>query len=139
VIHNHSLELASDLEHWSAAHMTVADKWDGRMPGVGAGGGTWKQRARRAEAEAAVTRAAAFSTQMKIDARCDPAPARAGDDDRQPRLALTAPLRRVTARQRRRADRQADRLIRPATGVRLSPRFWVAASQAVTSPVGASR
>jgi hypothetical protein len=69
VIHNHSLELASDLEHWSQAHIAVAEKWDGRLPGVGAGGGSWKRRARRAEAEAAVTRAVAMSTQMKIDAR----------------------------------------------------------------------
>jgi hypothetical protein len=68
VIHNHSLELASDLEHWSAAHIAVAEKWDGKMPGVGSGAGTWKQRARRAEAEAAVMRAAALSTQMKLDA-----------------------------------------------------------------------
>lgn len=69
VIHNHSLELASDLEHWSQAHVAVAEKWDGMMPGVGSGPGTWKQRARRAEAEAAVMRAAALSTQLKLDAR----------------------------------------------------------------------
>jgi hypothetical protein len=104
VIHNHSLELASDLEHWSQAHIAVAEKWDGRMPGVGTGGGSWKQRARRGEAEAAVTRAVAHSTQMKIDAR---------QAQHQRELAvmtgslawrLTAPLRRVTALQRRRAD-----------------------------------
>ena len=49
--------------------MAVAEKWDGRMPGVGEAGGNWKHRARRAEAEAAVTRAVAISTLMKIDAR----------------------------------------------------------------------
>jgi hypothetical protein len=69
VIHNHSLELASDLEHWSQAHIAVIEKWDGKMPGVGVAGGDWKYRARRAEAKAAVTRAVAFSTQLKIDAR----------------------------------------------------------------------
>jgi hypothetical protein len=69
VIHNHSLQLASDLEHWSQAHIAIAEKWDGRMPGVGSAGGSWKHRARRAEAEAAVTRAVAHSTQMKIAAR----------------------------------------------------------------------
>jgi hypothetical protein len=68
LIHNHSLELASDLEHWSQAHIAIAEKWDGKIPDVGSGGGTWRQRARRGEAEAAVTRAVAFSTQMKIDA-----------------------------------------------------------------------
>jgi hypothetical protein len=69
VIHNHSLELASDLEHWAQANIAVAEKWDGRMPGVGSGGGSWRQRARRAEAEAAVTRAVALSTEMKTEAR----------------------------------------------------------------------
>jgi hypothetical protein len=104
VVHNHSLELANDLEHWSQAHMAVAEKWDGRMPGVGTGGGSWKQRARRGEAEAAVTRAAAYSTQMKIDALTL---------EHQRELAvmtdslawrLTAPLRMLTALRRRRAD-----------------------------------
>lgn len=103
VIHNHSLELASDLEHWSEAHIAVAEKWDGRMPSVGTGGGSWKQRARRGEAEAAVTRAVAFSTQMKIDAR-------AAQHRRELSLMtdslawrMTSPLRTVSALQRRRA------------------------------------
>jgi hypothetical protein len=53
VIHHHSLDLIGDVEGWIAAHIKVAEKWNGRMPGVGAAGGDWKQRARRAEAEAA--------------------------------------------------------------------------------------
>ena len=36
--------------------MRVAEKWDGRMPNVGVVPGTWKERARRAEAEAAAAR-----------------------------------------------------------------------------------
>ena len=103
VIHNHSLELASDLEHWSEAHIAVAEKWDGRMPGVGFAGGSWRHRARRGEAEAAVTRAVAYSTQMKIDAR---------DREHQRELELmtssigwrlTAPLRRLRRLRRRRS------------------------------------
>ena len=35
VVHHHSLELVSDLDLWVEAHMRVAEKWDGRMPGVG--------------------------------------------------------------------------------------------------------
>jgi GT2 family glycosyltransferase len=100
VIHNHSLELASDLEHWSQAHVAVAEKWDGRMPGVGVAGGGWRHRARRGEAEAAVTRAVAFSTQMKIEAQ-------ARDYQRELEVMtqsigwkLTAPLRRLKALQR---------------------------------------
>jgi Glycosyltransferase like family len=104
VIHNHSLELASDLGHWAEAHMAVAEKWDGRMPGVGTGGGSWKQRARRGEAEAAVTRAVAFSTQMKIDARASQHQRALSVMTDSVAWRLTAPLRRLTAFQRRRAD-----------------------------------
>jgi hypothetical protein len=50
-IHNHSLDLVSNPDHWIEAHMKIADKWDGRMPKVGWAAGTWKERARRAEAE----------------------------------------------------------------------------------------
>ncbi len=97
VVHHHSLELASDLEHWAAAHVRVAEKWDGRMADVGVAGGDWKQRARRAEAEAAAARAQALSTQMQIEAR-------ARLHERQVRemlgstsWRLTAPLRRANA------------------------------------------
>jgi hypothetical protein len=105
VIHNHSLQLASDLEHWSAAYVAVAEKWDGRMPGLGSGGGSWRWRARRAEAEAAVTRAVAISTQMKIDAR-------RADHRREVELMttslgwkLTAPLRTLSRYAERRRAR----------------------------------
>jgi hypothetical protein len=69
VVHHHSLELIADTEAWVEAHMRVAEKWDGRMPQVGAGGGSWKDRARRAEAEAAATRALVVSAHMRADAR----------------------------------------------------------------------
>ncbi|HTX30984.1 MAG TPA: glycosyltransferase [Solirubrobacteraceae bacterium] len=97
VIHNHSLELASDLENWSRAHIAVAEKWDGRMPGVGVAGGSWKQRALRAEAEAAVTRGNAISSQLKTQAIAarTAKELRVMTDSRS--WKLTAPLRRVTA------------------------------------------
>jgi Glycosyltransferase like family len=69
MVHHHSLELASDPEGWIEAHITVSEKWDGRMPHVGVAGGDWKQRARRAEAERAAARAQAISTQLQTDAR----------------------------------------------------------------------
>jgi hypothetical protein len=97
VIHNHSLNLASDLDHWSEAHMAVAEKWDGKMPGVGFAGGDWRYRARRAEAEAAVTHAVAMSTRMKQAAhviRHERAMAEMTDSLS---WRLTAPLRRIRA------------------------------------------
>jgi hypothetical protein len=49
-IHHRQLEMVPDPEQWIAAHMKVADKWDGQM-GIGTGSGTWEERARRAEAD----------------------------------------------------------------------------------------
>jgi len=47
-IHHHSLELVSNPDTWVEAHMRIAEKWDGRIPNVGYGGGDVKLRARRA-------------------------------------------------------------------------------------------
>lgn len=69
VVHHHSLELVGDPESYIAAHMKLAEKWDGKMPYVGVAPGDWKRRARRAEAEAAAARAQALSVQFEIDAR----------------------------------------------------------------------
>jgi hypothetical protein len=68
-IHHHSLDLVSDPDTWVEAHMRIAEKWDGRMPNVGVAPGDWKERARRAEAQAAVNQALAVSNQLKGDAR----------------------------------------------------------------------
>jgi hypothetical protein len=68
-IHHHSLQLINDPEAWITAHMTVAEKWDGRMPNVGLAGGDWKQRARRAEAEAAAAVGQAVANRLMGDAR----------------------------------------------------------------------
>ncbi|MGB0093781.1 MAG: glycosyltransferase [Solirubrobacteraceae bacterium] len=68
-VHHHSLDLINEPEAWIAAHMLVAEKWDGRMPNVGFAGGDWKRRARRAEAEAAAAVGQAVSNRLKGDAR----------------------------------------------------------------------
>lgn len=87
-VHNHSLDLIGDVEGWIAAHMRIAEKWDGRMPHVGEAGGDWQQRARRAEAEAAVNRALAVVNQLKGDARLR-------ENETSISWRLTEPLRRV--------------------------------------------
>jgi hypothetical protein len=101
VIHNHSLELASDLEHWSQGYVAVAEKWDGRMPRVGFAGGSWRHRARRAEAEAAVTRAVAFSTELKREARAVAQRRDMAEMTTSLGWRLTRPLRRGSALARR--------------------------------------
>jgi Glycosyltransferase like family len=49
-VHTHLLTPFSDPEEWVRAHVAVAEKWDGRMPGIGTAPGGWLERARRAEA-----------------------------------------------------------------------------------------
>jgi hypothetical protein len=93
VIHHHSLNLISEPETWIAAHMRVAEKWDGRMPHVGAVAGDWKERARRAEAEAAAARAEVVSAQLKADARVKEVTDSVS-------WRLTEPLRRINALRR---------------------------------------
>jgi len=50
VIHHHSLELIGDVEGWIAAHMRIAEKWDGKLSPTQTVPGDWKERARWAEA-----------------------------------------------------------------------------------------
>jgi hypothetical protein len=107
VIHNHSLELASDLEHWIAAHVAVAEKWEGRMPGPAIATQDWKYRARRAEAEGAVTRANAISIEMKIAAAKARHEAEVAELTGSLSWRLTAPLRRFRAFRRTAAQTQA--------------------------------
>jgi hypothetical protein len=68
VVHHHSLELLRDVGGWIEAHMRVAEKWDGRLPDVGTAAGDWRQRARRAEAEAGAARLLAAAASLQRDA-----------------------------------------------------------------------
>ena len=69
VIHHHSLELITDVEGWMAAHMRVAEKWDGRIPSM-ARPGDWKERARLAEAQADAAMMQANAAELNKDAAC---------------------------------------------------------------------
>lgn len=74
VIHHHSLDLIGNSDTWIRSHGLVAEKWDGKMPGVGmphVGGNVndWKARARHAEGEAAAAHGQARAVQYKADAR----------------------------------------------------------------------
>jgi len=104
VVHHHSLELVSNPETWIAAHMRVADKWDGRMPGVNAAGGEWRQRARRAEAEAALARTQAVAAMLQADARTVQLERQLAEVTGSTSWRATAPLRKIGAlRKARRA------------------------------------
>jgi hypothetical protein len=99
VLHHHPLELVTDPETWIEAHMMVAQKWDGSMPDAASGPTQdWKQRARRAEAEAGAAQLAGASKLLQAYARAEE------DENRLERVThtmswrLTEPLRRMNAR-----------------------------------------
>jgi hypothetical protein len=105
VVHHHSLELVSNPETWIAAHMRVADKWDGQMPGVGAVAGDWRQRARRAEAEAALARTQAVAAMLQADARALQLERQLDEVTGSTSWHVTAPLRKLGALRKGRRPR----------------------------------
>jgi Glycosyltransferase like family len=103
LVHHHSLHLITDNEPWVAAHMRIAEKWD-------SDGGDWKQRARRAEAEAAAARLLVASKQYQADAIVKEQERRLDEISQSLGWRITAPLRRVNAlRRARRAGRASSR------------------------------
>jgi hypothetical protein len=97
MVHHHSLELVSNPETWLAAHMRVAEKWDGRMPGVTPPERDWKQRARRAEAEASLARTQAVAAMLHADARAVHAERQVDEVTSSRSWRITAPLRRLNS------------------------------------------
>jgi hypothetical protein len=97
VVHHHSLELVSNPETWIAAHMRVADKWDGRLPGSGGAGSDWRLRARRAEAEAALARTQAVAAMLQADARTTQLERELAEVTGSTSWRATAPLRKLGA------------------------------------------
>ena len=100
-IHHHSLDLVNDPEGWIAAHMRISEKWDGRMPQVGWHAGSWKDRARRAEAERDNFRAEGYTYELELAARVQHAERALDEITNSISWRLTAPLRalaRLTGR-----------------------------------------
>jgi hypothetical protein len=67
-IHHRPLEMVPDPEQWVDAHVKVADKWDGRM-GIGSGAASWKDRARRAEADTDAALVLSYMNSLESEAR----------------------------------------------------------------------
>jgi hypothetical protein len=97
-IHHRPLQMIPDPEPWIEAHIRVAEKWDGRMPGIGTGAGTWKQRTLRAEAERDAARAIAHSTALKREARVREFQRALDETTGSISWRITAPLRRLSRR-----------------------------------------
>jgi hypothetical protein len=94
-IHHRSLEMVPDPEPWIEAHVALAEKWHGRMPGIGDGVGTWRERALRAEAERDVARAIAHSKALEMEARARHLERGLSEATTSLSWRLTAPLRRL--------------------------------------------
>jgi hypothetical protein len=106
VVHHHSLELVSEPQVWIDAHIRMAEKWEGRMPGIGlpnwgAAASDWKRRARQSEAEAGATRLERVSVQLQGEARERQLKAEIDEMTSSISWRLTAPLRWLNAAQRR--------------------------------------
>ena len=97
-IHHRPLEMIPDPEPWIEAHIRVAEKWDGRMPGIGTGAGTWKERTLRAEAERDAARAIAHSTALEREARVRELLSALDETTGSISWRITAPLRRLSRR-----------------------------------------
>ena len=69
VVHHHSLSLVSDAESWVEAQIKLADKWEDVIPPPYGPELTWKERARRAEAEASVARMIGAASDLLYEAR----------------------------------------------------------------------
>jgi hypothetical protein len=114
VVHHHSLELVDDADVWIAAHVKIAEKWEGRMPGIGlpnwsAGAGDWRKRARQAEAEAGATRLQRVSAELQGEARERQLQAELDEVLNSTSWKVTRPLRRLSAAIRGRRDGQPQR------------------------------
>ena len=114
-IHHRPLEMVPDPDEWIDAHVRVARKWDGRM-GIGAGAGSWIERARRAEAEADAARTLGYMHALESDARVRELQSALAETTQSISWRITAPLRWI---ERRGASRPGgDRVRRGDRGAR---------------------
>jgi hypothetical protein len=109
MVHHHSLELVDNTEPWIEAYVRVADKWEGRMPGIGlpnwgSAPEDWKRRARRAEAEASATRLERESMRLQAHARERELKAELDEVLTSTSWRVTAPLRKLMLRLRNARD-----------------------------------
>lgn len=96
VIHNHSLQPFDDPEPWIEAHIRLAEKWDGRMPGVGTAPGSWEERGFRAEAERDAARLTDHANLLKREAQVRELERALGELNESISWRITAPARRLS-------------------------------------------
>ncbi len=97
-IHAHALVPFTNPDHWTEAHVKVAEKWDGRIPGVGTAAGTWQQRAHRAEAEYEAARVVDWSKALDRQARVRELERELAEHEESISWRATAPLRKLNGK-----------------------------------------
>lgn len=107
-VHHHSLELVNAVDLWVEAHVKITEKWEGRMPHIGEGPDDWKERARRAEAEASAARTQAYSAMLHYQALISDYNLMQNSRSWKLTRALRAPGNLLERRRQRRAARKAD-------------------------------
>jgi len=110
-VHHHALEPFRDPQPWIDAHVRVAEKWAGVMPGIGTGPGTWEERALRAGAMRDAAKLKDHSNGLRFQARVRELEHALAETTDSISWRITAPLRRRRPGrpQRRRArGRSAD-------------------------------
>ena len=116
-IHHRQLEMVPDPEQWIDAHVRLADKWDGSM-GIGAGAGSWRDRALRAEADTDAALLLAHMNSLESDARVQELERALNETRTSASWRLTAPFRRLrfSAPGRREPELTPRRLSEGLTG-----------------------
>jgi hypothetical protein len=97
-IHHRPLEMLPDVDRWMDDHVRIAEKWDGRIAGIGTGPGTWEERARRAEAETEAARSLAHTKRLELQARRLRLERILDESKRSISWRMTAPLRWIANR-----------------------------------------
>jgi hypothetical protein len=105
VVHRHSLDLVSNPETWLAAHMRLAEKWEGRIPGARPVEPDWERRARRAEAEASLARTQAIASMLDAEAKTVGLERRLAEVTSSRSWRITKPLRELNLRLKARGRR----------------------------------
>src|SRR5215210_2047002 len=101
VIHHHSLELIGDVDGWIAAHMRVAEKWDGKLSPAQTIPGEWRDRARWAEARRDAALMQANAAELARDAAVSDLERQLRNIEQSASWRLTKPLRWLKALLRR--------------------------------------
>jgi len=107
VLVHEKLEPIREPELWVEAHQRLAERWEGRWPGAQPDERSWRERARRAEAEREAARATAFSSQLAADVRVLALEKAMEEATGTVSWRLTEPLRRLNKARRDRRARRA--------------------------------